>query len=130
MAEYVKPTWDDGDPPAISAANLQALVDAAFEASYDKWTRNGGQPPAPKPQAYIAADDIGVIKRIASTENADLTLPAGGSWAYWGWLRSTTVNTTPSNISYVTASMAAGGTVIVAAGGAGTYGEAMVWRVA
>jgi len=50
MAAYTKTTWANSPSTSspLSAANLQHIEDFVQELSDDKYTGNGGQPPAPK----------------------------------------------------------------------------------
>jgi hypothetical protein len=100
IGAYTNPTWANGGTPAINAANLQAttdqiknITDAAVSggASPTKiWTStndgNGGQPPAPKPNAVSAATP-GYVQEISTTTNGQYygngTTTAGGASASW-----------------------------------------------
>jgi len=77
MSAYTKTTWANNTTPAISASNLQHIEDFVQELSDDKYTGNGGQPPAPRPK-----NGIGVGNWNYAVSNLLANGQSGGTYAY------------------------------------------------
>lgn len=140
---YTKKTWANGAPPALSAANLQALDDAveaacdgvdALPAAASIWYSssgtggsdgNGGQPPAPKPKASAIA--IGAF--------FDFIVPANSTIYYSGqdnaegtWLLfATYVNSSTGVVINTTAGIGSGPKGSTSGS---QYLRGWVWRIA
>lgn len=67
---------------------------------------------------------MGEFKVVAGTVGGALSLPAGGTWAWFGMRR----NDAGGTVSAITGGVASGGTEIFAASG-GNQAHALVWRV-
>lgn len=78
---------------------------------------------APLPVA--TSDAVGEFKVITASVGAALSLPAGGTWAWFGMYKADVGNT----VSTISGGVAAGGTQIFAAS-TGNQPHAMTWRVA
>jgi hypothetical protein len=108
---------------AVPAGN-SGLMSGADKTKLDAL----GGPYAPLPQT---AAGVGQVQAITSAPGGALSLPAGGTWYYECWyyttatlyIFSTVATAQPSN------GIAAGGTAILA-GGAGSTGQANIWRIA
>jgi hypothetical protein len=72
-----------------------------------------------------AVSGVGEWKRIVSAMGGALSLPAGGTWAYFCFYKHNVTNLTGS----YDAGVAAGGTEILGAGSADDYAMALCWRV-
>jgi hypothetical protein len=105
--------WNENNDGATS--NLDA----------DKLDNNEGAYYAPKPNASATDSDAGRFRNLTAGDNAALTLPAGGTWAYHGRSWATAGGGTPTSF----AGVAAGGTTIYAAT-SGRSSDALIWRVA
>jgi len=100
MAAYTKTTWANSPSTSspLSAANLQHIEDFVQELSDDKYTGNGGQPPAPKPTTGTpssGADGPGQMY-TGSTSNAAIygagaVSKSTGVW--FGWFTTWTTAT-------------------------------------
>ena len=87
---------------------------------------NGGQPPAPKPRT---GTDIGQFRFLTGSNGSTLSLPAGGSWCWFGMYFTTAVPYTVLATAATGASIAAGGSQIMSSSLNNTP-FAIIWRIA
>jgi hypothetical protein len=119
---------DDGSA-AAARSTLGALASTAI-SSFGLTLVDDTSAPAARatlgaPAMPTAAGVAGQWVSIVPGANAALTLPAGGTWAWW------VILLTPSlTVGGFNASVNAGGTQVVAAPSGGNMLNAVVWRIA
>lgn len=116
-ASKVTGTLNEARVPALPTSRVTNL-----DSSLSTLTTSVGTK-APTPTSSAG---VGQWTRITSTLNTALSLPAGGTWAYFCFYKDNVTNLTGS----YDAGVAAGGTQILAAGGANAQAQALVWRIA